>query len=101
VVEAYGGSEGLTLAFQHTPDLIVLDLNMPGMSGFTVAHQLRANPRTRQTPILVSTAMDLTQAERAELLPPRPDHPAEGGPGGILEALERLGLAPAAPVDTS
>ena len=101
VVEAYGGSEGLTLAFQHTPGLIVLDLNMPGMSGFTVAHQLRANPRTRQTPILVSTAMDLTQAERAELLRHVQTILPKGGPGGILEALERLGLAPAAPVDTS
>ena len=74
--------------------MIVLDLSMPGMSGFTVAQRLRANPRTRHTPILVSTALDLSSAERETLLRHVQTIVPKSGPGGILEALERLGLLP-------
>jgi PAS domain S-box-containing protein len=94
VLQAFGGSEGLTLALDRLPGLIVLDLSMPGMSGLTVARQLRANPRTRHTPILVSTALDLSSAEREELLRHVQTIVPKSGPGGILEALERLGLSP-------
>ena len=95
VLRAYGGSEGLVLAIQHSPALIVLDLSMPGVSGFTVAQQLRAHPRTRRTPILVSTAMNLSEAEREDLLRHVQTILPKGGTGGILGALERLGLTPA------
>jgi PAS domain S-box-containing protein len=94
VLQAFGGSEGLTLALARLPGLIVLDLSMPGMSGFTVAQQLRADPRTRHTPILVSTALDLSSAEREALLRHVQTIVPKSGPGGILEALERLGLSP-------
>ncbi|HMH56174.1 MAG TPA: response regulator [Gemmatimonadales bacterium] len=94
VLQAFGGSDGLALALDRLPGLIVLDLSMPGMSGFTVAQQLRANPRTRHTPILVSTALDLSSAERETLLRHVQTIVPKSGPGGILEALERLGLSP-------
>jgi PAS domain S-box-containing protein len=94
VLQAFGGTEGLALALERLPGLIVLDLSMPGMSGFAVAQQLRANPRTRYTPILVSTALDLSATERDELLRHVQTIVPKSGPGGILEALERLGLAP-------
>jgi PAS domain S-box-containing protein len=94
VLQAFGGSDGLTLALARLPGLIVLDLSMPGMSGFTVAQQLRADPRTRHTPILVSTALDLSSAEREALLRHVQTIVPKSGPGGILEALERLGLSP-------
>jgi PAS domain S-box-containing protein len=94
VIQAFGGSDGLALALHRLPGLIVLDLSMPGMSGFTVAQQLRADPRTRHTPILVSTALDLSSAEREALLRHVQTIVPKSGPGGILEALERLGLSP-------
>lgn len=94
VLQALGGREGLDLAIRHSPDLIILDLNMPDMSGFTVAQQLRAHPRTRQTPILVSTAMDLTGPQRDDLMRDVQTIVLKGGAEAILEALERLGLAP-------
>ena len=94
VLQAFGGSDGLALALARLPGLIVLDLSMPGMSGFTVAQQLRADPRTRHTPILVSTALDLSSAEREALLRHVQTIVPKSGPGGILEALERLGLWP-------
>jgi CheY-like chemotaxis protein len=93
VIQAFGGSDGLALALHRLPGLIILDLSMPGMSGFTVAQQLRADPRTRRTPILVSTALDLSSAEREALLRHVQTIVPKSGAGGILEALERLGLS--------
>ncbi|MEP7226831.1 MAG: response regulator, partial [Gemmatimonadales bacterium] len=95
VLQAFGGTEGLALAIHHMPALIILDLNMPGLSGFTVAQQLRAHPRTRQIPILVSTAMDLSGQQREELMRHVQTVLLKGGAEGLLEALERLGLTPA------
>jgi PAS domain S-box-containing protein len=92
VLQAFGGSEGLALAIHHSPALIILDLNMPGMSGFAVAQQLRAHPQTRQTPILVSTALDLSGPQREELMRDVQTIVPKGGAGAIVEALERLGL---------
>jgi CheY-like chemotaxis protein len=94
VLQAFGGSEGLTLALERLPSLIILDLSMPGVSGFTVAQQLRANPRTRHTPILVSTALDLSPRERDELLRHVQTIVPKSGADGILDALDRLGLSP-------
>ena len=54
--EAADGLEGLALARSSPPDLIVLDLMLPGMSGTDVLATLRADPATRATPVLVVTA---------------------------------------------
>jgi PAS domain S-box-containing protein len=97
VLQAFGGTQGLALAIRHAPAVIILDLNMPRVSGFTVAQQLRAHPRTRQTPILVSTALDLTERQRAELMRDVQTIVPKGGAQGILEALDRLGLTPGRP----
>jgi len=44
-------------------DLVILDLMMPGMTGFEVCEQLRANPTTRRVPILALTGYDTLQNE--------------------------------------
>ncbi len=64
---ASGGQEGIRKAQQHLPHLIVLDLMMPGVSGFDVIATLRGDVRTRGIPILVLTAKDLTPEERVFL----------------------------------
>jgi CheY-like chemotaxis protein len=97
VLQAFGGSEALALAIRHSLALVILDLNMPGVSGFTLAQQLRAHPRSRRTPILVSTAMDLSGPQRDELMHHVQTILPKGGAEAILEALERLGLAPGRP----
>jgi DNA-binding response OmpR family regulator len=56
VLIATGGAEAVRLAQQVLPDLILLDLMMPGMNGFEVCTTLRADPRFKDTPILVFTA---------------------------------------------
>jgi two-component system phosphate regulon response regulator PhoB len=50
------GEEGLALAREEAPDLIVLDLMLPGMDGLQVCRALRADPRTRTLPVLMLTA---------------------------------------------
>lgn len=56
---ANSGPRALQLAAQApAPDLILLDIMMPGMSGFDVLEQLRAAPATRDIPVIITTAMD-------------------------------------------
>ncbi len=61
---ALGGREGITLAQQHLPHLVILDLLMPEVSGFDVITALRSDIRTRGIAILVLTAKDLTPQDR-------------------------------------
>jgi threonine synthase len=65
--EAYNGRDGLNLIQLQHPDLVVLDLMMPEMDGFAVLEALRADKTTRDIPVIVVTAKELTPAERARL----------------------------------
>src|ERR1043166_8628976 len=56
VITASDGQSGLEIAQKHKPDLILLDLMMPGISGLEVCKQLRSDPRTAKVPILMLTA---------------------------------------------
>jgi len=67
VVRAYGGSEAITLAKRVRPDLILLDLMMPGVSGFDVVEALQLHSNTARIPVLVVTAKQVTALERATL----------------------------------
>src|SRR5438067_1930834 len=53
---AHDGNTGLEMARKQSPDLIVLDLMMPGMSGQDVAARLKGDPSTASIPILMLTA---------------------------------------------
>ena len=64
---AYSGEDGLRAALAIAPDVIILDLMMPGMSGFEVAESLKDNPHTANIPILVLTSKELTAADRDDL----------------------------------
>ena len=56
VLEAPDGPSGLDLAHRRHPDLIVLDVKLPGMSGLEVAQSLKAAPDTQDIPILATSA---------------------------------------------
>jgi len=56
VVEARNGVEALDQVDRHAPDVVVLDLNLPGMDGYSVLSELRARPATRHVPVIVLTA---------------------------------------------
>ncbi|MFG0316946.1 MAG: response regulator transcription factor [Planctomycetota bacterium JB042] len=55
---AYDGSEGYLTAVRERPDLVLLDLLLPGFTGQQVLHLLRTNPDVRGTPILVLSALE-------------------------------------------
>ncbi len=67
VTTAMGGMEAVSMIDERLPDLLVLDLMMPEMDGFAVLETLRSNKATRQLPVVVVTAKELTVEER-ELL---------------------------------
>jgi len=67
VLRAYGGQEAIDAARQELPDLIVLDLLMPEVSGFDVVEALHERPDTARIPILVVTAKQITARDRAKL----------------------------------
>jgi diguanylate cyclase (GGDEF)-like protein/PAS domain S-box-containing protein len=58
VVEAAGGVQALDLFREFSPDLVLLDLIMPGMDGFTACQELRALPGGLYTPVLMVTGLD-------------------------------------------
>ena len=67
IFEASGGREGLEIIRREHPDLIVLDLMMPEMDGFTVLEALKKDPETSDIPVIVSTAKELTEEEKNRL----------------------------------
>jgi len=87
VFHAADGLDGLAQARQRLPDLIVMDLTMPGLDGFSTLEELRADKRTRDIPVIVVSAKDITAEERRRL-------------SGHIEALYQKGsLSPRAFVD--
>jgi threonine synthase len=67
IFEAEGGQEGIDLVREHRPDLVLLDLMMPGVDGFEVMETIRADERLADTRIIVITAKTLTATERRRL----------------------------------
>ena len=58
VVTAASGPEALEAVDRERPDLVLLDVMMPGMSGYDVCRKLRANPSTTMLPVVMVTALD-------------------------------------------
>ena len=56
ILEASDGEDGLALAARYLPDLILLDLMLPGMDGLSVCRRLKTSPDTRMIPIIMLTA---------------------------------------------
>jgi CheY-like chemotaxis protein len=68
VREASGGAEAIETIHSHHPDLVVLDLMMPGVDGFEVLETLKADRDTRHIPVVVVTAKELDAADRRRLM---------------------------------
>lgn len=58
VLEARAGSEAVEAAVLNQPDLVLLDLELPGLDGLKVAHDLRLNDQTREMPIVIVSGWD-------------------------------------------
>src|SRR5689334_3145925 len=60
IIQARNGEAGIALAAQSAPDLILLDIQLPGMDGYTVAEELRNHPRIARIPIIAVTSYAMT-----------------------------------------
>ncbi len=80
VLRASGGQEGIEMARAHKPHLVLLDLMMPGLTGFDVVETLRRDESTRSIPIMVLTAKQLTDEDKKQL-------------NGVAAVFERNSLA--------
>jgi two-component system, cell cycle response regulator DivK len=63
VLQARDGAEGMMLARQHHPDLILMDIRLPGISGFEVTKWIREEQGLRYTPIIAVTAFAMRADE--------------------------------------
>jgi len=63
VIVAYEGTEGLRKAKEESPDLIILDIIMPGKDGFTVAEQLKKDPELSRIPVIMLTSFASKRGE--------------------------------------
>ncbi|MFM8802020.1 MAG: PleD family two-component system response regulator [Tagaea sp.] len=61
VQTAYSGPEALAKAVADPPDIVLLDVMMPGMDGFEVCRRLKAEPRTRHVPVVMVTALSAAE----------------------------------------
>jgi two-component system, OmpR family, phosphate regulon response regulator PhoB len=69
ILEASDGNQALKLAREHQPDLVLLDVTMPGMSGFDVCRSLKEDPETQQIKVIMPTAraqqMDMEEGQKS------------------------------------
>jgi two-component system cell cycle response regulator DivK len=60
VIEAVTGEEGMAAAETHRPDLILMDIQLPGLDGYEATRQIKANPDLEHIPIIVVTSYALS-----------------------------------------
>jgi two-component system cell cycle response regulator DivK len=63
VKEAHNGFQALERALDHVPDVVVTDLNIPGIDGFELTRRLKLDPRTREVPVIAVTGYAAFQAD--------------------------------------
>jgi CheY-like chemotaxis protein len=69
VLIAKNGQEGVALAKKHNPNLVIMDVEMPVMNGFDATIQIKSEPQTAQTPVIIFTSLsseeDIARAKQA------------------------------------
>ena len=60
LVEAISGEEGVAMAESHRPDLILMDIQLPGVDGYEATRRIRANPALAHIPIIAVTSYALS-----------------------------------------
>ena len=63
LIEAGDGAEGVAMAAEHRPDLILIDIQLPVMDGYEASRQIKANPELRHIPIIAVTSYALSGDE--------------------------------------
>ena len=65
-LEAVTGEEGVKLAKEKIPDLVLMDIQLPGINGIDAFKQIRADPRTARVPVIALTA-SVTPTDRSQI----------------------------------
>jgi len=60
MIEAVTGEDGIRMAETHRPDLILMDIQLPGLDGYEVTRRIKANPALRHIPIIAVTSYALS-----------------------------------------
>jgi CheY-like chemotaxis protein len=92
VLAASGGAEGIERAIKEKPQAIVLDLMMPHVTGFDVVNALCAHSETRDIPIIIFSAKDITEEDRRRLNNSIRGIVSKSGKEALLEELEKLNI---------
>ncbi|MDM7998521.1 MAG: response regulator [Dehalococcoidia bacterium] len=84
VVEAADGDEAVALTRQHRPNLVLMDILMPGKDGYSACHEIKTDPETKSIPVVMVSAIGHKLNERLS---------AEVGADGYITkpfSIERL-----------
>ena len=65
VVDAADGTDAIQMMAERVPDIVLLDVMMPGLDGFQVMEHMKKNPETEAIPVVLLTAMPADQGEIA------------------------------------
>lgn len=90
---ALDGEEGLKLALQDHPDLILLDIRMPKMDGMTMMHNLRADVWGKNASIIILTNLDATDKRLEDIAKDQPSYyliKADNPPEQVLEKIKEI-----------
>ena len=63
MIEAVDGEEGVAMAAQHRPDLILMDIQLPGLDGYEATRRIKAQPELKHIPIIAVTSYALSGDE--------------------------------------
>jgi two-component system alkaline phosphatase synthesis response regulator PhoP len=91
VITASNGLEGIRKALKESPDLVILDVMLPGMDGFEICHRLRSEPATARLPILMFSAKAQEIDKNTGLKVGADDYLSKpAAPADILNHIEKL-----------
>ena len=91
VLTAANGLDGIRKALNESPDLIILDVMLPGLDGFEICHRLRSEPDTAKLPILMFSAKAQEMDKNTGLLVGADDYLTKpASPASIISHVEAL-----------
>ena len=92
VVEAADGTDAIQMMAEHVPDIMLLDVMMPGLDGFQVMEKMKENPETESIPVVLLTAMPADQGEIAAQKMGASHYISKPWEPGVVEATIRITL---------
>lgn len=90
VIEACDGEQGLAVALQEHPDIILLDIRMPKMDGMAMMHALRKDVWGKKVPIIILTNYDTKDDQLAQIVIDEPSYYLLKADNSIKQILEKI-----------